>query len=176
VQTASIAVTPFNSNPQTPLAKAMVAKLRVLSPSLERRTPLTMSIISAHELQMALSLATPQPSPLMQGTSLTSGSSASGRPARGRVHTLGRLTHSASRRASAQPPTLVSYSLAPEADGDVLTPCSPRGAVATAAAERPQRMEKPSRVELPSRMKVAGYAGYATATAARPDACLVQPA
>ncbi|KAM0908010.1 hypothetical protein ACQ4PT_015726 [Festuca glaucescens] len=172
VKTASIAVTPFNPNPQNPLAKEMVAKLRVLSPGLERRSPPTRPLVSAQELHMALSLATPQSSPLMQGTPSASGSLASDRPARGRVHTLGRLTHSASRRASASPPTRVPSSSAPGASGDEVTPSSPRRAVAMAAAEGQLRAERPSCVEQHTRVEMAGGAAVA---AARPGACPVQP-
>jgi hypothetical protein len=85
-RTVSIAVTPFCSNPQTKLAKEMVAKLRALSPGLERQSP--RSIVSAHDLRKALAMVSPQPSTCLQGSSSASGSS-SDRPARGEFTRLG---------------------------------------------------------------------------------------
>jgi hypothetical protein len=79
--TTTYAVTPFNSNLQTPLAKVVVAKLHEISPGLERQSPSTpRAIVFAEELYKALSLVTPQSRP---GSSSISGSSSLDKLARG---------------------------------------------------------------------------------------------
>jgi hypothetical protein len=128
-RTACIAVTPFNPNPQTQLAKAVVAKLRVLSRGLERRS--SRSIVSAQEPERALSAAS---SVGALDTTSASRSTSSDSLARGRIHTLGHLTHSASRRARTSPSGRASSTPTSEASRDPQRPGSPRGAAHLAKA------------------------------------------
>jgi hypothetical protein len=113
------AVAPFNSNPQTPRAIEIVAKLRVTSPSLEAAVQSGASPrIFAEELRLA-----------MEGASSASPPSdrpRSDRPARGRLFTIGRVTLASARRASAASSPAISPSPAPRR-GDATRPLSSRG-------------------------------------------------
>jgi hypothetical protein len=120
-------VAPFNSNPQTPRAIEIVAKLRVTSPSLEAAVQSGASPrIFAEELRLA-----------MEGASSASPPSdrpRSDRPARGRVFTLDRVTPVAARLASAASSPAFSPSPSPRR-GDSTPPLSPRGLLGSGGRE-----------------------------------------
>ena len=119
----SIAVTPFNSHPQTPAAMEVVAKMRATCPSLERKAPSTPSprlaapTVSEGDLQQALSSAAASlsrttsevvrdgsPTAQVQPTSVGAAPpSLDCRPARGRPNTLARVSPAAARRMASSP-------------------------------------------------------------------------